>query len=268
MATSIYVRTLRALVGAIGAIALLAQTAFAEPRSSTIGTSQNGAPLELYALGDGPRHVLVLGGQHGGPEANTVELAGGLLDYFAANPEQIPAGLELDVLPIANPDGFAAGSRQFASGVDPNRNWGTADWRPDAYDSNAVFRTGLGGPEPFSEPETRAVAEWILTNKPVFIVNYHSAGGFMFGTRDGAAGDLSSAYDDASGYWWPGGAGTGGAQRSPLPYSVNGSMNAWLREVGVPSILVELATPRSTEIERNLAGLRAVLQVLGAGAGQ
>ena len=69
---------------------------------------------------------------------------GGLLEYFAANPEAMPDGIELDVLPIANPDGLAAGSRQFSSGVDPNRNWGGSDWRSDAYDSNAVFRVGLG----------------------------------------------------------------------------------------------------------------------------
>jgi hypothetical protein len=41
-------------------------------------------------------------------------------------------------------------------------------------------------------------------------------------------------------------------------------MNVWLRETGIPSILVELATPRSTEIERNLAGLQAVLDRLSA----
>jgi len=44
-------------------------------------------------------------------------------------------------------------------------------------------------------------------------------------------------------------------------------MNAWLREVGIPSILVELSTPRATEIERNLAGLAAVLQELAASTG-
>ena len=76
-------------------------------------------PEAVYALGDGPRRVLIIGGQHGGPEANTVELVGGLLDYFDSNPDQIPKGIELDILPVANPDGLAAGSRQFASGVDP-----------------------------------------------------------------------------------------------------------------------------------------------------
>jgi hypothetical protein len=116
---------------------------------------------------------------------------------------------------------------------------------------------GLGGPEPFSEPETQALAEWVLAEHPAFIVNYHSAGGFLFGSRQGFAGELSNAYADASGYAWPA-PGVDG-QPSPLPYRTSGSMNVWLREHGIPSILVELSTPRSTEIERNLAGLQDVL---------
>ena len=234
-------------------------SAVAQTRSAVIGTSQAGSDLVLYELGDGPNKVLILGGQHGGPEANTVELVDGMLDYFEADPTRLPSGIELDVLPIANPDGLADGSRQFISGVDPNRNWGGSDWRADAFDSNAVFRTGLGGPEPFSEQETQALANWILANRPAFVVNYHSAGGFMFGARDGTAGDLSNAYAEASGYHWP---STGNGQPSPLSYQVSGSMNSWLRQVGIPSILVELTTPRTTDIERNLAGLTAVLEAL------
>jgi hypothetical protein len=239
-------------------------TAFADPQSTVIGTTQDGAPLTLYALGTGPTRVLLIGGQHGGPEENTVELANGLLEYFSGNPDQVPHGIELDILPVANPDGLARGSRQFADGTDPDRNWGGSDWKTDAYDSNAVFRTGLGGPEPFSAPETRALANFVLSTRPAFIVNYHSAGGFMFGARDGVAGDLSSTYAQASGYWWPQ-PGVGG-QRSPLPYSASGSMNVWLRETGISAILVELTTPRSTEVERNLAGVEAVLADLGAGS--
>jgi hypothetical protein len=236
---------------------LTVQPVFADARSTDIGTSQNGVALTLYTLGSGPKRVLLIGGQHGGPEADTVELVNGLLDYFEGNPSEIPAAIELDVLPIANPDGLSAGSRQFADGVDPDRNWGGTDWRTDAFDSNAVFRTGLGGPEPFSEPETQALANWVLANQPAFIVNYHSAGGFMFGGRDGLAGELSSIYAQTSGYSWPQ-PGVNG-QRSPLPYQASGSMNVWLRESGIPAILVELTTPRSVEIERNLAAVKAVL---------
>jgi hypothetical protein len=244
--------------------AVAAEPVHADTRSSVIGTSQNGQPLTLYQLGGGPRRVLLIGGQHGGPEANTVELVDALLEYFDANPAEIPASLELDILPIANPDGLSAGSRQFADGVDPDRNWGGGDWRTDAFDSNAVFRQGLGGPEPFSAPETQALANWVLANQPVFIVNYHSAGGFMFGGRDGLAGQLSSIYADTSGYSWPQ-PGVNG-QRSPLPYQASGSMNVWLRETGIPAVLVELTTPRSVEIERNLAAVKAVLADLGASA--
>jgi hypothetical protein len=257
---------MRLVSGAIGwllALVVSTQAAFAEPRSNTIGMSQLGSPLIVYGLGDGAKRVLILGGQHGGPEENTVELANGLLDYYVANPQQVPTSIELDFLPIANPDGLAAGSRQFASGVDPNRNWGGSDWKADAFDSNAVFRVGLGGPEPFSEQETRALADWILANRPAFIVNYHSAGGFMFGSHDGTAGDLSSAYADSSGYSWPS-PGSPGGVRSPLPYTASGSMNVWLRETGIPAILVELSTPRGTEIERNLAGVQSVLARLAA----
>jgi predicted deacylase len=242
-----------------------APVAAADAQSSVIGTSQDGAPLTLHALGSGATHVLLIGGQHGAPEANTVELVNGLLEYFSGNPGEVPAGIELDILPVANPDGLAHGSRQFSDGVDPDRNWGGSDWKTDAYDSNAVFRTGLGGPGPFSATETQALANWVLAVRPAFIVNYHSAGGFMFGARDGAAGDLSSTYAQASGYWWPQ-PGVDG-QRSPLLYSASGSMNVWLRETGIPAILVELTTPRSTEVERNLAGVQAVLtQLAGSGA--
>ncbi|HEV7663889.1 MAG TPA: M14 family zinc carboxypeptidase [Chloroflexota bacterium] len=255
------VRTVGLLVLSVAWILLIAPTVWAEPANTIIGVSQAGSPLVLYSLGPGPKRVLILGGQHGGPEANTVQLVSGLLEYFSAQPEQVPPGIALDVLLVANPDGLAAGSRQFASGVDPNRNWGGSDWRSDAYDSNAVFRLGLGGPEPFSEQETRALADWIITNKPAFVVNYHSAGGFMFGGRDGVSGELSRAYADASGYAWPA-PGVPGGVRSPLSYTASGSMNSWLREVGVPAVLVELSTPRSTEIERNLAGLKAALAVV------
>jgi hypothetical protein len=241
---------------------VLATSVHAEAVSFSIGSSQGGEPLLMYHLGSGAKHVLILGGQHGGPERNTVELTDALLDYFTANLEDIPAGIELDILPRANPDGLAIGSRQFLSGVDPNRNWGGPDWQADAYDSNAQFRVGLGGAEPFSEQETRELADWVLAVRPALVINYHSAGGFMFGPRDGFAGELATSYADTSGYAWPGGGGAGGGAPSPLGYRASGSMNVWLRDTGIPAILVELSTPWYPEIDRNLAAVKAVLRQL------
>ncbi|MDP8922272.1 MAG: twin-arginine translocation signal domain-containing protein [Chloroflexota bacterium] len=231
-----------------------------EVPGTPIGSSQGGLPLIVYHLGDGPTRVLILGGQHGGPEANTIELAHLLLAHFVENPSELPAELTLDILPDANPDGTVAGIRQYLSGVDPNRNWGGPDWQSDAYDSNGRFRPGLGGPAPFSEQETRALADWMLQTRPALTVNYHSAGGFMFGGRDGLAGELTAAYADASGYPVP---TPGGG--SPLSYRATGSSNVWARSVGLNGLFIELTTPYVAEFERNLAGLRAVLPLVAAG---
>ena len=224
-----------------------------------IGYSQGGRPLVVHRLGVGFSRVLVLGGQHGGPESNTIELAGDLLTYLGSRPEQVPAGVGLDIIVVANPDGAETGSRKFLSGVDPNRNWGTADWRAGAWDSNGIFYPSLGGPKPFSEPETRALRDWVLERRPALVVNYHSVGGFMFGGRDGPSGDLTQAYAGASGYYTP-------QPNGPrlLGYQVTGSMGAWLREQGLASIFVELSTTDDPEFERNLAGLRAVLARLAS----
>ena len=229
---------------------------------TTIGYSQGGEPLTIYHLGDGPFRVLILGGQHGGPEQNTIHLVQLLTNYFGEHREQLPEGVGLDILPVANPDGVTYGSRQYLSGVDPNRNWGGGDWSADAYDSNGVFRAGLGGPEPFSEQETRALAGWLLANKPSLVINYHSAGGFMFGPREGHGAALTEAYSAASRYPTP----TPGAGRSPLPYRATGSTNVWMRQMGMPGLFIELTTPYYPELDRNLAGLRAVLPLVGASA--
>jgi hypothetical protein len=198
--------------------------------------------------------VFIMGGQHGGPEGNTVRLAWQLLAHFEDNPHEIPPEIRLVLMPEANPDGLARGSRQYGSGVDPNRNWGGADWSPDAADSNGAFRPGLGGPEPFSEPETQALRDYVLGLRPALVINYHSRGGFILGGR---AGTFGQAYAQASGYArpTPGGGGAGGV----LGYRATGSMNVWLGEQGIPGMLIELATTHDAEFARNLAGLRAVM---------
>lgn len=240
-----------------------AQTAW-----TPIGFSQGGLPLVVHHLGEGARRVFVMGGQHGGPEANTVDLTEWLLAYYQQRPHELPAGVGLDLLPLANPDGMAINSRQFLSGVDPNRNWPSSDWQPDAYDSNGRLRTGLGGPEPFSEQETRALRDYLLSLRPTLIVNYHSAGGFMFGGRDGLGGAVAEAYAAASDYYLPspsGGSGGSGSGPRLLGYRATGNMGAWQRSVGLAGLFIELTTPHDPEIERNHAGLRAAFSVL-AGA--
>ena len=245
------------LPGRLGVGAARAQ---AELPESVLGYSQGGRPLVVNHLGEGSTRVLVLGGQHGGPEANTIRLVRLLMDHFAGAPDELPEDIGLDFMPVGNPDGAAVGMRQYLSGVDPNRNWGGPDWSSDAYDSNGVYRSGLGGPTPFSEQETVAMANWLLETRPTLVVNIHSAGGFMFGAREGLAGDLAATYSSASGYRMP----QPGRGNSPLSYRATGSMNVWMRQIGIAGLFIELTTPYDAEFSRNLAGLRATLARLAA----
>ncbi|MBI2887030.1 MAG: hypothetical protein HYY02_07455, partial [Chloroflexi bacterium] len=215
--------------------------------ASIIGWSQGGLPLSVHRYGEGPLRLLILGGQHGGPEANTTELAHLLMNHLAENPQEIPPNVTVHVLPKGNPDGLVLGSRQYRSEVDPNRNWGSPDWQSDAYDSNGRYRPGLGGPEPFSEQETAALGNWLWRVWPQFTINYHSVGGFMFGGGEGLSGELAELYSNASGYPRP----TGGGGRSPLGYRATGNMNGWQRSVGMGGCLIELASAADPEFERN-----------------
>jgi hypothetical protein len=223
---------------------------------SAIGFSQAGDPIEVYQLGRGRRRVLILGGQHGGPEANTVELVQLFRSFFSDWPRELPPNVGLDIIPIANPDGLKAGIRQFLSGVDPNRNWDSGDWSPDAYVSGGGYRPGLGGSKPFSERETRALADWVLQRRPAFVINYHSAGGFVLGQRGGLTGQLAATYAAASDYWWP------PPGVDPFSYPITGSMDDWLTKIGIANLFVELTTYTDVELGSNLAGLRAVLAQL------
>jgi protein MpaA len=73
-----------------------------------------------------------------------------------------------------NPDGVALGTRQNARGVDLNRNFPYA-WR-------ALGRLGdfqYSGSGPLSEPETRAVAAFLLTIRPTLTVWFHQHAGVV-----------------------------------------------------------------------------------------
>jgi hypothetical protein len=222
----------------------------------SIGETQQSRPLTIYRVGNGDRTLFLLGGQHGGPEANTARLVELLLKHFSANSGEIPPDVSLYFMPKGNPHGLVNNSRQYASGVDPNRNWDTNDWVQDAYDSNGVFVPGLGGPRPMSEPETAALAEWLLQVHPEVTISYHSAGGFVSPQGGGRALELSRLYAEAAKYPLE------TAAENRLGYEVTGDLTTWLAGHRMSSIFIELTNTVGPEFQRNLEGVRAVLQRL------
>jgi protein MpaA len=227
----------------------------ANPRLIVVGASAESRPIDAYRLGNGTTSVVIVGGIHGASELNASAVVWQLLDYYAGNQGAIPAALSLVFVPQANPDALADGGRDLADGVDPNRNWPTADWEPDTYGPGGAPVPGGGGDYPLSEPETTALAELIDQLRPIAVISFHSAGGIAMGGDTSRRTGVLSAYAESSGY--PAG--------DFLAYPVTGDFAQWCDEQDIPVVEVELSDHIESELDRNLAGVQAVLNLIAYG---
>jgi|AntRauTorckE6833_2_1112554.scaffolds.fasta_scaffold11064_2 predicted deacylase len=261
---------------------LLNQTATTSPATTTptmdtstsqvIGRSVEGRAIEAITYGDGEIHLLFVGGIHGGYEWNSVLLAYRLMDYLAGNPEAVPANVAVSVIPTANPDGVydvigqegrftradvpadegPLGTGRFnANDVDLNRNF-ACRWQPT---STWRARKVSAGTSAFSEPEARAIRDYVQTIQPTAGVFFHSAAGAVYGAAcDGTIGPattkLLNTYAQASGY-----------RAVPLfsAYPITGDVESWLTKLNIPAVSVEMTNHTDVEWTKNLAGIKAML---------
>jgi predicted deacylase len=241
------------------------------PVAEVIGHSVQGREIDAYTYGSGPTHLLFVGGMHGGYEWNSVLLAYQVMDYFSAHPEAIPANLSVTIVPSANPDGVyaylgkegrfteadvpagedATGiGRKNADDVDLNRNF-DCRWAPT---STWQGRPESAGTAAFSEPESRALRDFIVKDAPVAVAFWHSASGTVYASECGKGVlpqtlAVMNAYAKAAGY-----------QTSAVfdAYPITGDSEGWLASIGIPAVTVEFTTHDSTEFDKNLAGIEAV----------
>jgi len=241
--------------------------------ASVIGKSVEGRDITAYRFGNGAKKILFVGGMHGGYEWNTSLVAFQLSDYLKANPTAVPAGVEVTVIPVLNPDGlfkvtgkegvFTAADvtaakdvqiagRYNANKVDLNRNF-DCDWKP-----KGVWQTTpvSGGSAAFSEPESKAMQEFIQTNAPTAVVVWYSSAGGVFSSNchGGVLPEtktLTDIYATASKY---------PAHESFDFYATAGDMVNWLAKQNIPAISVLLTNHTDTEWDKNRAGVDALLK--------
>jgi murein peptide amidase A len=145
---------------AVRPLALLAVALAATATPQLLGRSYQGRAIAAYELGDpaAARKVLVVGCVHGN------ECAGiAVLDRLRRL-GPLP-GVDLWLVPDANPDGHAAGIRQNARGVDLNRNF------PDRW--RRLGGAYYSGPAPASERETRLAMRLIRRLRPQVTIWFH-----------------------------------------------------------------------------------------------
>ena len=127
--------------------------------SQVIGHSVAGRPIVAWHLGETRKpKVVLIAGMHGNEAAPSAILRT-LRDGRSVH------GIDLWVVPAYNPDGLARGTRRNARGVDLNRNY-PYHWAP-------LTGSYYSGPEPASEPETRAMMRFLAKVRPDWILSFH-----------------------------------------------------------------------------------------------
>jgi len=149
----------------------LAAASLVAAQPLVVGHSVRGREIVAIERGDRSAPVtLVVGVIHGSEPAGVA-----VIRRLRTMP--LPKGVHLWLVPTANPDGLAAGTRQNAHGVDLNRNW-PVDWKRHGVPWDGDY----SGPRPLSEPENRAMRGFILRVRPALTIWYHQPLDVVYGS--------------------------------------------------------------------------------------
>ena len=88
------------------------------------------------------------------------------------------------MVPVANPSGCDAKDYKNSNGVNLNRNWWVPNWTQSTKDTTS---DQYGGVEPFDQPETAAIRDYILahvTEIDFFIDNHTNGSGIVAHNQD------------------------------------------------------------------------------------
>jgi protein MpaA len=224
-------------------------------RQVEYGRSREGVALRVFLpSGEKPLAGLLTAALHG------EEVLGTLLTRRVL--ERVPGDeTSWAVVPVVNPDGVLAGTRQNAVGVDLNRNFPAATWGADESftyppgiargrrsPENRVNRSSPGS-GPGSEPETRALIELVERLRPPLVVDLHTTLELLL-VRRGAPASVIELLSDSADL----------PVVDELP-GCPGAFDDWLEERGIPAIVYEVEqTGLPAVCARHLPGLEALFR--------
>lgn len=224
--------------------------------SSTIGTSVKGRGIYAYRFGGGGNRVVFVGGTHG-DEPSSVYILNSWVDWLEQNYDSIPADKTILVVPSINPDGIASGGRTNANNIDLNRNFPANNWKKDVVMPGGWMNYGGGGSAPLSEPESSAIANYVLGQSPELVLTYHAVGSMVIANESGNSRSLATTYGQQTGYWDMGNSEIGGI----FTHDTTGAFEDWLHDKhGVPALLIELSSYGGNQFWNHTRAMKAMIE--------
>ncbi|KAA9130180.1 peptidase M14 [Marinihelvus fidelis] len=206
---------------------------------SLLGESAQGRPLWLAATAPKPEMVMFIGRQHP-PEVTGALTMHPFVETVFADTDLARAfrdRFQVVMVPLVNPDGVALGHwRHNTGGVDLNRDWG-----------------------PFTQPETRAVRDWLAANisddhRIRLLLDFHSTKRNLFYTHlDTDVTDPPNVARD----WLAAGAARlpdyAFTREASAPGEQANSKNWFFSTYGIPSVTYETGDETDREAIRHSA---------------
>jgi len=167
-------RASRTLTGALASACLVATAALGSAGSAASATPERPAVVDYMAFGHTVKGRVMRAWEIGDPNAATTVVVMATIHGNEPAPRLIVrtlrdgapvTGVNMWLVPLANPDGFVRHTRKNAHGVDLNRNF---PWR-----WARLYGSYYSGNKPASEPETRALMRFFTQVAPDYVVSFH-----------------------------------------------------------------------------------------------
>lgn len=225
-------------------------------RTTVLGQSVEGRNILAHWFGTGPSLVMFVGGIHG-IEKSSVKTMESWLDDLERQSDRIPKNRTIVVVVLANPDGYQRNSRLNARRVDLNRNFPAQDWKTNVSVPGHPNLTGGGGKKPLSEPESAILAKFVQQKRPRLVLTFHSAASMVSPNDAGDSAAISRLYASKTPYRYA----SSHQANETFTYDTTGAFEDWMREIGIPNVLVEHTSLASNEFQENQDALWAMVSL-------
>lgn len=235
---------------------------------ATIGHSVQGLPIECCKFGNGERKVLFYAAIHGN-EVGTIKLAHHLINWLHETGGI--EGLTVYVIPCLNKDGYKVARRHpnyfnygrigrfNGNNVDLNRNFPTVsheqynDWThgKNYAERTEVFCGEYGG----SEPEIKALTQFVMNNDIDVLIALHNAGSDVMGCGTDFANELAARFSELTGF-------SHIPQRHWHTLQQTGTAAEWCEEHDITHLEIEGTGRWSSDWNVQKEGLQEVLQMV------